>query len=29
LFSRDGIVLILKADQAPIAYEKLRSQIPR
>jgi len=29
LFSQDGIVLILKADQAPIAYEKLRSQIPR
>jgi len=29
LFSRDGIVLILKEDQAPIAYEKLRSQIPR
>jgi len=22
-------VLILKADQAPIAYEKLRSEIPR
>ena len=29
LFSQDGIVLILKADQAPIAYEKLRSEIPR
>jgi len=29
LFSRDGIVLILKEDQAPIAYEKLRSEIPR
>jgi len=29
LFSRDGIVLILKADQAPIAYEKLRTEIPR
>ena len=29
LFSQDGIVLILKEDQAPIAYEKLRSQIPR
>ena len=29
LFSRDGIVLILKEDQAPIAYEKLRTEIPR
>lgn len=29
LFSQDGIVLILKADQALIAYEKLRAQIPR
>ena len=29
LFSRDGIVLILKEDQALIAYEKLRAQIPR
>jgi len=29
LFSRNGIVLFLKADQAPIAYEKLRSEIPR
>tara|TARA_Y100001949_G_scaffold45615_1_gene37765 strand:+ start:2636 stop:3301 length:666 start_codon:yes stop_codon:yes gene_type:complete len=29
LFSQDGIVLILKEDQAPLAYEKLRSEIPR
>jgi len=29
LFSQDGIVLILKEDQAPFAYEKLRSEIPR
>ncbi len=29
LFSRDGIVLILKDDQAPLAYEKLRSEISR
>jgi hypothetical protein len=29
LFSQDGIVLILNADQAPLAYEKLRSEIPR
>jgi len=29
LFSRDGIVLILKEDQAPIAYEKLRTENPR
>ena len=29
LFSRNGIVLFLKEDQAPLAYEKLRSQIPR
>ena len=29
LFSRDGIVLILQEDQAPIAYEKLRTEIPR
>jgi len=29
VFSRDGIVLILKEDQAPIAYEKLRTEIPR
>jgi len=29
LFSRDGIVLILKDDQAPLAYEKLRSEITR
>ncbi len=29
LFSRNGIVLFLKEDQAPLAYEKLRSEIPR
>jgi len=29
LFSRNGIVLFLKGDQAPLAYEKLRSEIPR
>ena len=29
LFSQDGIVIILKEDQAPLAYEKLRSEIPR
>ena len=29
LFSRNGIVLILKDDQAPLAYEKLRSEITR
>ena len=29
LFSQDGIVLILKEDQAPLAYEKLRSEITR
>ena len=29
LFSQDGIVLILKEDQAPLAYEKLRSENPR
>ena len=29
LFSQDGIVLILKEDQAPFAYEKLRSEISR
>jgi len=29
LFSRDGIVIILKDDQAPLAYEKLRSEISR
>jgi len=29
LFSQDGIVLILKENQAPLAYEKLRSEIPR
>ena len=29
LFSQDGIVLILKEDKAPLAYEKLRSEIPR
>ena len=29
LFSQDGFVLILKDDQAPLAYEKLRSEIPR
>ena len=29
LFSHDGIVLILKEDQAPLAYDKLRSEIPR
>ena len=29
LFSRDGIVIILKDDQAPLAYEKLRSEITR
>jgi len=27
LFSRNGIVLFLKEDQAPLAYEKLRSEI--
>ena len=29
LFSRNGIVLFLKADQAPLAFEKIRSEIPR
>ena len=29
LFSRNGIVLFLKEDQAPLAYEKLSSEIPR
>ena len=29
LFSRNGIVLFLKGDQAPLAYEKLSSEIPR
>ena len=29
LFSRNGNVLFLKEDQAPLAYEKLRSEIPR
>ncbi|NWJ68406.1 ACT domain-containing protein [Marine Group I thaumarchaeote] len=29
LFSQNGIVLFLKEDQAPLAYEKLRSEIPR
>jgi hypothetical protein len=29
LFSRNGIVLFLKEDQAPLAYEKLRAEIPR
>ena len=29
LFCQDGIVLILKENQAPLAYEKLRSEIPR
>ena len=29
LFSRNGIVLFLKEDQAPLAFEKIRSEIPR
>ena len=29
LFSQNGIVLFLKADQAPLAFEKIRSEIPR
>lgn len=29
LFSQNGIVLFLKEDQAPLAYEKLSSEIPR
>jgi len=29
LFSQNGIVLFLKEDQAPLAYEKIRSEIPR
>ena len=29
LFSQNGVVLFLKEDQAPLAYEKLRSGIPR
>jgi len=29
LFSRNGIVLFLKEDQAPLAYEKIRLEIPR
>ena len=29
LFSQNGIVLFLKEDQAPLAFEKIRSEIPR
>ncbi|NWJ43308.1 ACT domain-containing protein [Marine Group I thaumarchaeote] len=29
LFSQTGIVLFLKEDQAPLAFEKIRSEIPR
>jgi len=29
LFSQNGIVLFLKEDQAPFAFEKIRSEIPR
>ena len=29
LSSQNGIVIFLKEDQAPLAYEKLRSEIPR
>jgi len=29
LFSQNGVVLFLKEDQAPLAFEKIRSEIPR